>query len=253
MKRQERAAQVIALREDGLFDREIAARLGISRSYAHGLRTDPSGEDAKRRKDSYRRPCPKCGRLMTGSDGRGASAPALCLRCTAEEKSEGREWTAGKVLEAIRRWAETRGEAPVSSEWQATTTAQRTDPDGFRYPHVGIVQREFGTWSRAIEEAGFGSRPIGWKRPKEDAVATEYVVMEAAGKEGIWREIARVEAGTQEAALDRAFGELSENGPPAGRYAALPLRSFVVREPRPVTVTQWVTVDDREPAEEEDR
>ena len=69
MTRAERARIAVSLRERGWTGAEIARSMGISRSYASSLYNDPSGEADRKRKDSYRKPCPECGVLMDGSEG----------------------------------------------------------------------------------------------------------------------------------------------------------------------------------------
>ena len=68
------------LRAAGLLQREIAVRLGVSRSYVAALYNDPDGAKARARKDSYRGTCESCGAPTDGSNGRGA-APTRCDPC----------------------------------------------------------------------------------------------------------------------------------------------------------------------------
>lgn len=49
--------------------KEIAAELGVSRSYAGGLRSDPTGEKDRARKASYRGVCVECGGPTDGGNG----------------------------------------------------------------------------------------------------------------------------------------------------------------------------------------
>jgi hypothetical protein len=67
--RLERAARARELRAAGCDYKTIAAELGVSRSYAGELVTDPDGSQARARKASYSRPCPECGKPMYGGDG----------------------------------------------------------------------------------------------------------------------------------------------------------------------------------------
>jgi hypothetical protein len=61
--REEKAARVRALREEGHTFRGIGEILGISLSYACSLYYDPTGEQAAERKRRlYERPCVDCGK-----------------------------------------------------------------------------------------------------------------------------------------------------------------------------------------------
>ncbi len=64
-----RAEVALRLRAQGLTAREIGERLGISRSYASALFTDPEGEKYLRRRAGYGR-CEICGTPTNGSNGR---------------------------------------------------------------------------------------------------------------------------------------------------------------------------------------
>lgn len=88
--RTELASRAAELRATGLVYREIAQELGISRSYASTLISDPDDAQARARKASYRRPCPECGTLMDGSNGRGPNAARLCAKCAAVAKRGGK-------------------------------------------------------------------------------------------------------------------------------------------------------------------
>lgn len=147
------AAAALALREHGLLPREIGDELGISRSYAAELLDDPAGDKVRARKNGYRRPCPDCGALMNGSNGR--QAPRLCADCTSAVQHEERHWTKQRVIAAIQLWNELHGRPPVAQDW--LQYADRTS-----WPTVTAVQREFGSWRAAIAAAGFPSRT--WHR-----------------------------------------------------------------------------------------
>lgn len=78
--RAELVERVTALREQGLYNREIGERLGISASYVSEIRLDPTGEKAKERKRGYSGTCHLCGGPTTGSLGR-SKAPTTCRSC----------------------------------------------------------------------------------------------------------------------------------------------------------------------------
>ena len=81
-KRSDVYNQIIACRQSGLTNKETASKLNISHSYVTTLISDPDGSKDRARKNSYRLPCPKCGTLMTGGDGRNRPR-AMCTRCWA--------------------------------------------------------------------------------------------------------------------------------------------------------------------------
>lgn len=75
-----RAAEAARLRAEGLTYERIAVRMGISRSYASCLVSDPTGEQDAARKASYGGECEVCGARTDGSYGR-ALAPKVCAKC----------------------------------------------------------------------------------------------------------------------------------------------------------------------------
>ena len=79
--RAESAAEAVALRALGLTHRQIADRMGLSRSYVSELCADPDGLKVLARKASYGGTCEKCGARTFGGNGR-ARAPKMCLACT---------------------------------------------------------------------------------------------------------------------------------------------------------------------------
>lgn len=140
------------LREDGFTHQEIADVLGISRGYVRDLIYDPDGSRARARKSGYRRPCPECGTLMDGSDGR-TNGPKLCGVCARRKQHEARYWTPERVLDAFARFVEENGRKPLSHEW-----LKRLHGD---YPYTSEVLREFGSWNAALTAAGLPAEPPG--------------------------------------------------------------------------------------------
>lgn len=60
----------------------VAEEMGLSRSYIGDLLDDPAGHRVTARKLSYSKPCPDCGRPMSGSEGpNGRRAPKRCKAC----------------------------------------------------------------------------------------------------------------------------------------------------------------------------
>lgn len=75
------AARVAELRNGSAMGfREIAAEMGLSRSYVSTLYHDPTGEKEKVRKTQYAGRCDECGRPTSGSNGR-EKAPPRCRYC----------------------------------------------------------------------------------------------------------------------------------------------------------------------------
>ena len=163
MSRIERAEQALALRAQGLLQREIAAELGISRSYASSLLADPEGVKDKERKDSYRKPCPQCGELMGGGEGPNSEKfPKLCYQCAPLAT---RYWTRERIIDAIQRWNEIYGRPPVATEWLVSkdirgegfppTSAIYKYNKGARGGVPGTNHNPFDSWADAVEAAGF--------------------------------------------------------------------------------------------------
>lgn len=146
--RSERFAAFSRLRRQGKTQAQIADAFGVSRSLVQLVLSDPDGSRQRERRARISRPCPECGRLMDGSNGRGPHAPKLCRFCAAARDHEKRIWTAEAIIAAIRMFADEHGRPPTAREW---TLGSR----GRRFPPVVSVQREFGSWAEAIERAGF--------------------------------------------------------------------------------------------------
>lgn len=100
------------------------------------------------RKTQYSAPCVDCGVPTNGSDGFTGQS-TRCVDCWSRHHHESRRWTRDAVLAAIRQWADEHGGVPpVASDWHVAMA-------GTGYPNAVIVQREFGTWSAGVREAGF--------------------------------------------------------------------------------------------------
>jgi hypothetical protein len=165
--RAELAQRVAELRSRGLLHVEVANRLGISRSYAAELATDPDGIKARSRKDAYRGSCEVCGAPTDGSNGR-ASAPTRCLLHPLQE------WPAGRVIEAMRAWTAWAGHQPTADEWRY----QPSDDEPDR-PVTNTVIDRFGSWADGVEATGLvrprtgyrvnadGAYEHNWSRPRQ--------------------------------------------------------------------------------------
>jgi hypothetical protein len=102
--------------------------------------------DARARKESYRQPCPDCGTLMDGSNGR-SGAPRLCAKCNAAAQTI---WTREAILECLRCYPE----VPRAQVWLDEGSK------GMR-PSVVTIQERFGSWNAAWSAAGFKTRKQG--------------------------------------------------------------------------------------------
>lgn len=92
--------------------REIAERLGISRSYAASLVNDPDGSQDRERKKRYAGICESCGGPTSGSEGR-AKAPRQCISCFLGDPDRPRPtpaprriWNERRCEDAIVAWIE---------------------------------------------------------------------------------------------------------------------------------------------------
>jgi transposase len=131
--------EAIALREQGLTHREIAARLGIARSTAAEWVNDPDREAHARRRRKYAGACTICGGPTDGSRGLG-TASDVCMPC--------REWTRDAVLEAFNAfWAE-HGRSPRVNDANTGGAGHQ------RLPRDNSVVRLFGSWNKALLAAG---------------------------------------------------------------------------------------------------
>lgn len=161
-----KVAKAQALRAQGMMLREIAAEMGSSTSTVHEWITDPDLAKAKQRKVGYRGTCEDCGRPTDGGNGRD-NAPKRCFTCASAHRTSKMVWPRAAVLEAIRAWAAEHGEPPAIADWCPTMArstlhdeerARRWELADGTWPHFQTVCRRFGTWSAAIEAAGFTPR-----------------------------------------------------------------------------------------------
>lgn len=173
-ERLQRAAEAKRLRDSGYLNREIAEALGVSRSYASQLCTDPDGTKSRARKDSYRKPCPgysgPCANMLSGSEG-PSQMPRLCQACDEERNHAERHWTRERIIGIFQEFASRVGRSPsvgdiqsVFPSYQGRMSEDRISEahavrDGLPYP--ALVQREFGSWAAALEAASLAPNRAG--------------------------------------------------------------------------------------------
>ena len=155
--REDRAREAKRLRKSyGFIYAEIVRLMGISRSYANALVTDPDGSKQEARRETYRGTCVDCGARTTGSEGR-EKAPKRCAACSQAKQSAEKYWTEERIIAAIQRYAAEHGRPPVATEWLYGSHGINVDG----YPYASQVLREMGSWGDAIEAAGFPRPEIG--------------------------------------------------------------------------------------------
>lgn len=149
--RNRRSAEAIGLRADGLLYKEIAKRMGLSLSYTQALVRDPSGDEDRRRKSRYDRPCSSCGRTINRNGLRvGTGLCASCLSDDQQSKAKKR------LISEMHRFEEEFGRQPKATDWNpGLAIASGLKPTPGIWPPVSSVQYTFGSWNAGIEAAGF--------------------------------------------------------------------------------------------------
>jgi len=153
--RADQADYVRALYDAGHTGTAIAEMLGVRHSWVYELLNDPDARAVKARKARNGGTCQDCGARTDGSNGR-ANAPTRCVACTRAKATAERYWTPERIIASIQEWARIHGEPPKAHEW---LRAQEKVDGRSRWPSVTLAQREFGSWSNALEAAGFIRRP----------------------------------------------------------------------------------------------
>jgi transcriptional regulator with XRE-family HTH domain len=170
----ENVKRVQKLRAQGLLQREIAERTGLSRSTVSQALTDPTGEKERvRRRKRYGGTCIDCG----GPTRYGGTRvpPKRCKPCerafrhTDASREERTLWTRERILTAIKTWAEEYGEPPASQDWnpwacryelhdeERALRAERLISEGV-IPWMTLVVNRFGSWNAGLIAAGFKPR-----------------------------------------------------------------------------------------------
>lgn len=161
-----KAAEAARLRGLGKTYREIGEALGVSNSMVADLLCDPDRSRTLARRETYRTPCPDCGVLTGGSEGRKPGQ--RCSACAAKA----REITPEQILAAFTRFYQVTGRAPTTVDAMhaagqrdrltAERLAEVDDPDAPWLPYPSTVSHRFGSWQAAVRAAGITPAPWGY-------------------------------------------------------------------------------------------
>jgi hypothetical protein len=177
--------------------REIAERLGVSRSYASALVNDPDGSADRERKKRYAGVCDRCGGPTCGSDGR-AKAPKTCMSCLVANEGGARRvyrrregpwplWNRQKCEDTIVEWVRRNRRIPRAID------LLYADPEQPR-PCFGTIAR----WCFEYEQ-----RTQRWPRWGDDQWGTRRLIEEP--EKGWWeREVTLVTRGFRDVLVDLA-------------------------------------------------
>jgi hypothetical protein len=164
-KRTELAAEAARLYNLGLTQKQVARRMGISRSYAGVLLTDPDGTQQRVRRATYQGACERCGGVTKSN---GTSTPSRhCRDCAREIATENKRWTRETVIAAIQRFALEHGRPPISTDWLKSRAAGRDEWAPPASVVFGPTRQPFRSWADAIEAAGFPRPRVGQKIKRE--------------------------------------------------------------------------------------
>jgi hypothetical protein len=159
--REEKAATVRALHEEGHTYAAIGRILGISTSFANDLDKDPTGERARERKRRFERACLGCGKTINPGGIRPETI--RCVSCQAAHiEAETHRW----IIESVAEWVELFGAPPAATDWSSAHARaghmewkiRRVERTGRPWPSVGTVQSHFGSWNNMLRE--LGHRPL---------------------------------------------------------------------------------------------
>lgn len=254
-RRRELADRARALAAEGYLQREIAVMLGVSRSYASALASsDPLGEQARARKDTYRGVCEDCGAPTDGSYGPN-NTPAVCDACSHLRQAADKTWTRDAVIDAIRRFHAAHGRPPRAQEWIRGDEANGYPARTSVYRSRQRSTSPFLRWADAIEAAGFPRPLTGHYDRAVKAVGRstrvkgrpvtmrDFVVLEQQ-EDGSWLAHEGVNAYSEALAIETYIEEAgASNGLASHRFVAVPAHRWIVRELQPVTTFKAVVAE----------
>jgi transcriptional regulator with XRE-family HTH domain len=225
-ERQRRVDRARELRGQGYLQREIADLMGISRSAANDLLTDPDNAKKRSRRLLYGGTCRICGKITDGSAG-NHPPPDICIECGPNEQHENRRWTPEAVIAALQEFRQRVGRTPTATDLlvragapsiERTLSTKRLAeiaalPRDLVTPPLPLVQREFGSWRAALEAAGLPPNPTGGAahRNKERKVMPRRYVVFSKNGHG-WVPHDAVEAHDPDDAIQRV-AELGDREP----------------------------------------
>jgi hypothetical protein len=164
----ERTEHVLELRATGLTNRQIAARLGLSKSYVARLGNPcyaaglVASREAKRRRTGT---CVECG-ATTRYAGKGSAVSERCGACgSARGGRNSTKWTRETLIDRIHEWAAKYGSPPAIPDWNPTQArlindewrANRFESDQ-HWPWSTSVVYRFGSWNAGLLAAGYKPR-----------------------------------------------------------------------------------------------
>ena len=145
--------------EEGLSIAERARRLGRAEATVKAYLYDPTGDKARAVKARYTGVGRGCGAPTAPRNGKG-DAHAYCKRC--HPGASARQWTRGRLREAMRAWQARYGAAPSSYDWSRTharrrggEALKRVQPGG--WPAPSTVIDLYGSWAAAVADAFGGA------------------------------------------------------------------------------------------------
>ncbi len=108
-------------------------------------------------------------------------------RCAEHARGLNKRWTPDLIVAAIADWAELYGAPPAAADWNPAMARRQGRPDRAErhaagdWPYYRSVVDYFGSWSAAIEAAGWHARPPG--NPQE-AILHELGIVGVYGEDG---------------------------------------------------------------------
>lgn len=178
--------EIVGLLRRGLSVQEAADRLGIARSTAYQRLNDPTDERNHARKLRHYGTCLRCGGRTSYRAGGTAD---LCLSC---HRADIHETAVAWIVAEIHHWAELYGCPPSAPDWSLAAMRwrerayaegrtngrfseariaelERRHREDGPWPATNTAVRVFGSWSAAIEAAGFEPMPVSGGRRKAAA------------------------------------------------------------------------------------
>lgn len=182
--------RVIRLFEEGYNGIEVAEITGWSTSYVYGLVTDPTGEQADKRRHKRHGTCRDCGAKTF--NGGAVDVPERCVPC---HRRDMHETSVAWLVAEVHHWNDLYGRPPAGTDWNLPSVhnrqilyaegrangrfadatvaeLERRHREDGPWPTWSSVQGAFGgSWNGLIEAAGFEPLPVGKQHQFRKAVA----------------------------------------------------------------------------------